>query len=164
MTIIPFTPQHLPEAEVLLAQAFGHSYKEHINHDLRGAFLEKPWLRPHYIVGSVKKEMVSIVGWAPASHSLSSYSVFWVATKKKFQRKGYAGQLLNMTISDILCHHKSCGNKNALHCSITLSCVEELVPFYMANGFELIGTLALDRYMMRYKPASLHQRFKIVKN
>ena len=163
MTILPFTPQHLPEAEVLLAQAFGHSYKEHITNDLKGAFLEKPWLRPHYIVGSVRKELVSIVGWAPSAINLTSYNVFWVATKKKHQCKGYAGQLLDMAISDILCYHKSKGYKNALHCSITLSCVEELVPFYMANGFELIGTLALDRYMMRYKPVLLDKRFKTIK-
>ena len=131
------------EVVELLHNAFNKERQVNlIRQDVIAMFTPNQWIKPMYLVKQVHGEIVSVVGYSQGVIDFNNYGIFWVATKKAHEGKGYCTELINTVLHNI---SQECNDA-----VVQLSCKKKLKPFYQRFGFDFIDIREFDgAYLMR---------------
>ena len=77
-------------------------------------------------------EVVAIGAYRTSPMDDSNFEIYWINTKKEYQRRGYATKMVNFLLQEI-------DNQDFGYYNVLLSCRHNKVAFYKKFGFEALS-------------------------
>lgn len=108
--------------------------------ELNAAF-ENGWIMPqYYVLKNEENTSTSVIAVGAFSEGIidwDGYCIFWIAVNPLYQHMGYGKKIIEHLLLQINKHIKKY-KKEVEYCTIQLSCIETLAPFYEKYGFNRI--------------------------